>query len=217
MPPRWLLRCGAYLARLLSVSLLYPAGMMTEDSLIEMERKRLLQMHELGIRVPRIIDDGDKYLVLSDLGYQLHQRMEVAPSAERVTLFLSALEAIHQVHLKSGYLSQAFARNIVVDENEVIGFIDFEDDPGASLSLHDAQIRDLIMFFYSSLYLLRNEKSAVVPQISDVIQRYPKSSQDKLASLVKRLRCLRWIPSFGFLGRDLVRLKFMVSVLEKLV
>jgi len=102
-----------------------------------------------------------------------------------------------------------------VDLDGNIGFIDFEDDPCASLSLADAQMRDLLLFFYSCLLLMRNNEENVSMFVREFLQRYPQPSRHRFFTLMKRLRWLKRVPAFGFLGRDFVQMQYMVEFFQK--
>lgn len=67
-------------------------------------------------------------------------------------LFTQAIQSIQSIHQKGGYLSEAFARNILVDEQNQFSFIDFETDPRDVLSLHDCFVRDWLLFIFSTAY-----------------------------------------------------------------
>ena len=63
--------------------------------------------------------------------------------------------AIAAVHARGAYLSQAFARNLMHCPDGVIGFIDFEDDPGETLSIAECQARDWLSYLHSTALPLR--------------------------------------------------------------
>lgn len=80
----------------------------------------------LGVRVPHILEVGDRELLLSDLGATLAETCRREPDASRRrTLVAQGLDALHDLPGRGGYLSQAFARNLTLDA-QGIGFIDLE-------------------------------------------------------------------------------------------
>ena len=58
------------------------------------------------------------------------------------------------MHARDAYLSQAFSRNLMHCPDGGIGFIDFEDDPGATLSLAECQTRDWLSYLHSTALLV---------------------------------------------------------------
>ena len=55
-------------------------------------------------------------------------------------------------------MMQAFARNLMPCPDGVIGFIDFEDDPGEALSIAECQMRDWLSYLYSTALPLHASK-----------------------------------------------------------
>src|SRR5690606_27248956 len=111
---------------------------------IAIEARRLQQLAALGLRVPQLLALESEGLLIADLGeggrapLVLNERLEQAAAAGPAAL-LSAwregLDAIAGVHARGAYLSQALSRNLMHCPDGQIGFIDFEDDPGARLPL----------------------------------------------------------------------------------
>ena len=70
-------------------------------------------------------------------------------SRDEFVIRASRATAIERVHRSGQYLSQAFARNIIVCNDSQIGFIDFEDDPGRYMPLERCQSRDYLCYLQS--------------------------------------------------------------------
>lgn len=84
---------------------------------------------------------------------------------QQFDLFHQAIQAIRQLHANEGYLSEAFARNILVDEQNQFTFIDFETDPRDVLSLHDCFVRDWLLFIFSTAYHFEFERLEPASQL----------------------------------------------------
>ena len=87
----------------------------------------------------------------------LQERLEQAAAngpAALLAAWREGLAAIAAVHACGCYLSQAFARNLVLCPDGVIGYIDFEDDPGATLTLAECQARDWLSYLHSTAALV---------------------------------------------------------------
>ena len=132
-------RALAVVAWLLRLDLLRPVPNPGGKAAIAIEARRLAELAALGLRVPQVLAQQDDALLLSDLGqsrcqtHSLHEHLEQAAAespAALITAWREGLAAIAAVHLCGSYLSQAFARNLVLCPDGVLGYIDFEDDPG---------------------------------------------------------------------------------------
>jgi tRNA A-37 threonylcarbamoyl transferase component Bud32 len=116
------------------------------DKARQLEERRIGELRRRGVHVPDILGRGDRWLVLSDIGPSLSSCLKRADDPAAVDrLVHRSAAALVAVHRSGGYLGQAVARNIVVSERD-IGFIDFEEDPLAVMSLDQAQARDWLLF-----------------------------------------------------------------------
>lgn len=135
-----------WLARRLGVEALRPARRPCGDSARVTEQRRLDELRQAGVQVPTVLACGDSVLVLSDLGDTLAARLRTAGSADREHLLSTAVSEIARAHAGGQYLGQPVARNIVVDSEGRIGFIDFEEDPAEVIGVEQSQARDWLLF-----------------------------------------------------------------------
>ena len=100
-----------WIARRLGADPLLAPIPLTPELACRTEQAMIRRLAVLGVRVPRLLDVGDRHLVLSDLGPTLAVacRKEADP-ARREALVARGFDAILRVHRAGGYLSQAFAR-----------------------------------------------------------------------------------------------------------
>jgi len=148
----------------------------------EVEARRLEALRASGAPVPRILGEGPRSLILSDMGPTLAHRLKRLPSANDADLLVrQTAQAIGELHRHGGYLGQAFARNITVGDQGV-GFIDFEEDPSEIMTLAQAQARDWVMFttgmgtYYTGRMdvlstLIREEARGIEPQVAKEVHR----------------------------------------------
>lgn len=171
------------------------------DDAKQLEARRIEALRACGATVPRILGEGPRSLILSDMGPTLAHRLKRLKSANDADVLVrQTAHAIGELHRHGGYLGQAFARNITVGAHGV-GFIDFEEDPTEIMPLAQAQARDWVMFTtgVSRYYvgrmdvlsdLIRHEASAVQPEVAVEVQR-----------IARRLGFLERVGRF--LGRNL--------------
>lgn len=179
---RWRLRLLDLLVRLFGITALRPPPHPVGTEARALEAGRLRQLAAAGVRVPRILAEGDSHLVLSDLGETLPGRLRGPDPDSAGAWFVRAARSIAGVHAGGNYLGQPQARNIVVDAEGRIGFIDFEEDPRQIMDLADAQARDWLLFMAGTARhvphtgpelggLLRPILRAASPQVRESLQR----------------------------------------------
>jgi len=132
--------------RRLGVPALRPPPHLGGQASLVIEQRRLHQLAAQQVRVPQVLEASGHALILSDIGVTLASRLRPAQADERARLVAAAAQAILCVHVAGGYLGQPFARNIMLDAQGEIGFIDFEEDPLQVMELTQAQVRDWLIF-----------------------------------------------------------------------
>ncbi|MBN8482594.1 MAG: serine/threonine protein phosphatase [Xanthomonadales bacterium] len=195
---RVLLRALDLVARTLGVEALRPPPHHGGDIAKSIEKRRLDELRMLDVRVPEVLGEGRAMLVLSEIGSSLSsalKRAADAASAER--LLELARAALVDVHRRGGYIGQPLPRNMTVSGDD-IGFLDFEEDPREVMSLHDAQVRDWIVFAHGVAGYRRDGGSAWLARgLADVDPDIAVGVRDA-ASHLRRLES--WLRPF--LTRD---------------
>lgn len=115
---KWLYTATNWLMRALSMPYFQApphAGGPGGIASLRIERERLESLARAGIDVPPIIDHGADWLALEDIGrFNLDEHLKALPPEPRVRLWQEAINALARVHARGGYLSQCFARNILL-------------------------------------------------------------------------------------------------------
>ena len=203
-------------ARLVRLEALRPVPNPGGSAAIHTEARRLAALHTRGLRVPAVLAVQDDALLLRHLGTpgaptksladELYDAARDQP-AQVLPLWQQGLEAVGLVHDAGACLSQAFARNLVRCPDGVVGYVDFEDDPEATLPLLQCQVRDLMCYAHSSgLYL---QETCHLAQARDAwrawLAQRPETLQAELRRGVVRMGWMRRLPQDRSLGRDLLR------------
>lgn len=213
----------AALARTLQLDVLTPVPNPGGPAAIVIEVRRLTQLRAAGLRVPRVLAWQPGGLLISDLGQSgratitLLERLEHAAIESPLALLEAwgdGLIAIMLVHARGQYLSQAFARNLVQCADGVIGYIDFEDDPGVTLSLAQCQTRDWLSYLHSTAMLI----DAAAQQAAGVhwqaaIAAGSDDVQSRVAYAAQRMRWLQRLPAGRRWGRDTQRVRAVARLL----
>jgi hypothetical protein len=215
----------ALCARILRLDVLTPVPNPGGSAAIAIEARRLTELGELGLRVPAVLAQQDDGLLLSDLGQSgrapgmLQDRLEQAANTSPAALLAAwreGLAAIAAVHACGAYLSQAFARNLVLCPDGVIGYIDFEDDPGETLGLAECQARDWLSYLHSTAALV----DAASPHTAGAHWRAAltiasDAVRQRLALAARRMRWLRHLPASRRFGRDTQRIRAVARLLTR--
>jgi len=106
--------------------------------------------------------------------------------------WLQGLHAIEAVHRQNQFLSQAFARNMVLTETGGIGFIDFEDNPATVLSLQQCQSRDWLCYLQSTADILL--RSGLLDQAAEHCKACLKRQNPAIIRTLRRsVRPILWM------------------------
>lgn len=180
------------------------------------EIARLQALHAAGLQVPQVLHVAPDYFVMTHLGSNDLARALREQGREAYGLWLAAMEHLLLVHARGQYLSQCFARNIIVS-SRFEGLIDFEDDPLEVMTLEQAQARDWLIYLQSSLWNLALAPDRLDAALRQVLGRESEPVRAVLRHATRRLSWLRHLPTRRSLwGKDFVSLQMVASALVRL-
>jgi len=180
---------------------------------IEVERLRTL--FDAGLPVPQVLHVAPDHFVMRYLGERHLWHVLREQGSEAWPLWMQAMEAILLVHTRGQYLSQCFARNIIVADR-FRGLIDFEDDPLEVMSLAQAQARDWLIFLQSTLWPLGADPQRLEAALHQVLDRESEPVRSALSHVARRLGWMRWLPTNRQVwGRDFVSLQAVGAALYR--
>lgn len=213
------------LAWLTRLQVLRPVPNLGGSTAIATEARRLHSLAALGLRVPEVLAQQPEGLLLRHLGRpgeatpSFDGEMQAASAAGPQAVLArwqEGLAALQAVHARGACLSQAFARNLVRCPDGVLGFIDFEDDPLASLPLALCQARDALCYVHSTALYLR--EAGALPEARAIwahwLAEQPAALGALLATTAQRLAWLRHLPQDRRWGRDLQRARAAYDLLN---
>ena len=213
------------IASLSRLDVLRPVPNLGGTVAIATEAQRLRTLAARGLRVPEVLALQPEGLLLRHLGlpgeatpsFDAELQAALAEGPQTVlALWQQGLAALHAVHASDACLSQAFARNLVRCPDGVLGFIDFEDDPSASLPLALCQVRDLLCYVHSTALYLRQAGAlpAARQHWAGWLAQQAPALRTLLSTTAARLSWLRHLPQSRRLGRDLQRARAAFDLLE---
>jgi len=205
----WIYTPLRWLVRFLRVRALQPVPNPGGAIAVDREAKRLRELANAGIAVPVLLAKQEDALLMTEVSIagqskQLeHALKESVNSAQCLALFTQAVSAISQVHAADQYLSQAFARNIMITHDGSIAFIDFEDDPGEVMALPLCQARDWLCFIFSTALITtqHHQLEGAVAALAHAISQERYAAQKALVKVCRRLAWIRFLP-IAELGSD---------------
>ena len=172
-------------------------------AVIATEAARLQALAALDVRVPRLLAQAAEGLMFSHLG---EETLLTAMERDGIARWQQGLDAIGAVHARGGYLSEAFARNMLLCDDGAVGFIDFEEDPGQLLSFTACASRDYLCYLHSTLWLLQAQGT-----LADAARRWRAHTgtlpPEVLGAIEAAVRPLRWMRALHHprWGRDTLR------------
>lgn len=218
---RWRARGMAALSRATGLALLRPVAAPGGARGEAIELGRLDALARAGVRVPEVLHAEPGFFVMRrfegrDLAERIAERGDAGFAAWR-----AGLDAIADVHARGACLSQAFARNLLATPDG-IAFIDFEDDPLATLPLDVAQARDWLAYLHSTAWLLDGDgegaRAALDAALSAVTEgrsaAATRAARRHVLEAGRRLAPFRRLPaSRRPLGREALGLRALARLL----
>ena len=223
----WRYRTLGLLSRVLDVPVLQPVVNPGGQAAIATEVRRLRDLHARGLRVPLVLADAPDGFLMRHLGLpggntpSLSDEIEAAARqapASTLLLWQQGFAALQRVHARGTCLSQAFARNMVRCPDGVIGYIDFEDDPMATLPAPLCIVKDALCYAQSTALFMQT--AGQLDAARELWQAWEAQSspavQAALTHTVGKMRWLGKLPNNRKLGRDTLRLRAMHKMLYKI-
>lgn len=212
------------MARLLNISALKPVPNLGGQQSIQTEAERIRALSQAGVAVPVILSQTPEALLLADAGSAdlpaktLLEGLVQASTPEEVDYLLEmGISALHDVHARNCYLSEAFARNILITQAGIV-FIDFETDPGHYHEPTDCMVRDwhcFIFSLYGKLSKRPMHRERLTVALMDGLQDASEAVRDRFIETLPRLKRLQTFP-FQRLGSDGKKIAYTLDALARL-
>ncbi|MDA9155823.1 hypothetical protein N9N95_02570 [Methylophilaceae bacterium] len=166
------------------------------------EKTVLKKLSKQGVLVPEVINFGEDYLVLSDVGDAIiniiekrhayypnnHPKFHVNGTPSKEKILTKASIALAKLH-KIGYAHGRPSIKDICLKNNKIYFIDFEENQ-LDKNINKQQMRDLLIFIHSlyRFFGIKNES------IKKIIKTYQKNGGDKVwARTNKKMQTWIWL------------------------
>lgn len=198
-------------ARLLGLPFLQAAPMPGGRQAQQTEVARLRALHGVGARVPEVLHVDEDHFVMRWLGQDHLGDVIQSHHPQAAALWREAGDALVRLHAAGQYLSQGFARNMIVDgapaAPRLAGLIDFEDDPLQVMSLPDAKVRDWLTYLHSTLWMLPMPEAEADARIDAWMAAESPAVRARYLQACRRMSWLRFLPRHRRFGRDTLSLQ----------
>ncbi|MDO4640162.1 MAG: hypothetical protein Q4A84_00435 [Neisseria sp.] len=212
--PQWRYALLGMLSKIFRLGALQPVPNLGGKEALVTEARRLRELSAAGVPVPILLAQTDDAIMFSSVGEHGFMH-EIEKVSSQLNAFAEGLRAIAAVHHAGQYLSQAFIRNMIRQENGGgIAFIDFEDDPAQYMPLIQCQCRDYLCYLQSAATWL--ERSGNLAPAVAIWQAHFRSLPAPLQSGLRRnYRSALWLRKLKaqWLGNDTRRLSAMAELL----
>jgi len=199
------------LARLLGVPFLKAVPMHGGARAQQIEVARLRALHAAGAPVPEVLHVAPDHFVMRWLGGANLSELLHAGHPHAARLWDEGAQVLLRTHAAGQYLSQGFARNMVVDAAatppRLAGLIDFEDDPLEVMTLPEAQVRDWLLYLHSTLWAVPLPAAELDARLARWLAAERSEVQDLFLRACRKLGALRVLPRNRRWGRDTVALQ----------
>jgi tRNA A-37 threonylcarbamoyl transferase component Bud32 len=220
----WIYLPLTWFSKIFGLGFLKPVPNYGGEISIKCEVKRIQQLSQTGIHVPEILAYSSQGILLKDAArenkpvLQLQEALKQEASTEtRLSLYTDAIQQIQSIHNASCYLSEAFSRNILVDQDRNFSFIDFETDPGEVLTLDECYARDWLCFIFSTASCFNEDE---IDQVRYLLRDHLIKDQKTYHTLCKVGRKIKWIlklklEKLGSDGRRLNKCILLLALLDQ--
>lgn len=196
---------GAIAAPLSRNPLLKPTIETGGPEALKAEAKRLKKFAALGISVPRIIAEGEDWIMLNDIGRPLNDWIrdpEVSRETKR-TIVKQASEELASLHKKGLWHGRPAFRDMAYD-GRTFGFLDFEEDPIGVLTPAQCMMRDALLYFHCLHRYLANDSALIQEAMESYRQLAPDSIWQNALLFCKQIRLIYGllVLTQRYLGKD---------------
>jgi len=198
-------RVQVVVATLLGNAMLKPTVSIGGAEGLRFEARRLCALKENGIAVPEVVALTEGWLATDHIGTPLQDLLDGEPDerTRQIMLVRGAL-ALADLHQKGEWHGSAQVRDLIVLEDGGIGFIDFEEDLLAEMSMAEAQARDVLLMLMSAARYARDDADPLPAMLAAYKEAAPASVWPPLGRVTGLLSGLASLlrPFNKRLGRD---------------
>lgn len=153
----WLSILGKKIGRFLAPDTVIAPSVISNDTILDVEARRLKECEQKQGACARLIMQGDNWLLISDAGSSFQNFIKSLPVNQRIPYLIKGLDAVLNLHKHHVVQGRASIRDLVINEDEDLTFIDLAEDPESFMSFDEARARDLLNYFLTTVVYLQND------------------------------------------------------------
>jgi len=172
---------------------------------LEFEATRLMELKEKGVTVPNLIALTGEWLATNHIGTPLQDLLDQEADADkRKAILVDGARALAALHNENEWHGSGQVRDLILLDRGGIGFIDFEEDLLAVMSLAEAQARDVLLMLMSAARYAKDDSNPLHEMLAAYKDGAPETVWKPLKRIAGILGGLAAIlrPFQAKLGRD---------------
>lgn len=204
-------------AALLCNAMLKPTVSIGGAEGLAFEASRLAELKEKGIAVPEVIALTEGWMATEHVGTPLQDLLDQETDSEkRKTILVDGGAALAALHKAGEWHGSGQVRDLIALDAGGIGFIDFEEDLLAVMSLAQAQARDVVLMLMSAARYANEESNPLPDMLASFKQGAPETVWPPLKRIAGLLGGLAILlrPFEAKLGRDAKQALLAVDALK---
>lgn len=198
------------LAKVIPIDFLRPSPVLPAALMVEREARRIEQFSCSGFPTPRVLYRSGNILILTDSGSTIATHLKALRSNEpeaHDALLIHCAAELGKLHAAGLCHGRPHPRDFTL-QGDHIGYLDFEEEPDAVMSLAAAQARDMLLLCLQIGSLAVNGTATLSRAFEAWSAEAPASSVRYLARIAKVMRLIlplaRVVRRFGN-GADVQR------------
>jgi hypothetical protein len=199
-------RAQGIVAAILGMPILRPTSCAGNAADLKAEQSHMEEWRRLDLPVPRIILSGDGWFVTKDAGIYLTKVLHAFPPKEQTAILNRALDILLRAHKAGVCHGRPMTKDIMIDTEGRLTFLDFEEDPAEVMPLSAAQGRDLLVFLSSA-----SDSPALPALIQKALENCSVETREHLAAVVEWGRPLRLLAKWLKAGKRNMRINKMLN------
>ncbi len=162
-----------------------------EKTALKLEAERLRLWQSKNLPAPRLLAEGDGWIVLSNGGLGFWDVLVAASPEARQELLPDALNLLLSVHRAGEAHGRPMVKDMTRDENGGMALLDHEEDASKIMPLTTAQARDILIFLTSTVKFATRDTLAYMARQA-LLQSDPQVRKEIFKAL-HRLKFIRKI------------------------
>lgn len=213
----WLSCVGKKIGSILAPDPILAPTVTCKNDLIKIESRRLKECAAKKGDCTSLVLEGANWILVQDAGQNFEYFIQSLPLDERLAYLAQGLGALLKLHSHQIVQGRASIKDLTIDANGHISFIDLAEDPESFMTADEAKARDLLSYFLTTIPLLRQDK-ALDQEYTDLFVR--KIPPEILPIIKRAIDKTNWISKIanaikGFAGNDIRKFAIAHRLLKK--